>query len=471
MAAPARAAPYSLRRRLTIGMSAGFLGVLCVLSVGLWSYAVNAANRTYDLLLAGSVIAVLERVVPTPEGIAIDFPPSALEIVGLARDDRVFYRIFARDGETLTGEAGLPLPQGVARVETPAFFDAVHGGERARFVLQGKFLTVPGGPQWVYVQLGHTRLARDALQFDLFSKGMAGLVATAALGLFFVRFGINLAMAPLAGIEGEIRRREPSDMTPLAAVPPREVEGLIGAINDFMARLVTSKEHAQSFIADVAHQMRTSLAALQGQLQLAAEQADPQQRQARLARACDQAARTIRLTNQLLSHAMVTHRGIDAPVERAALLPLIRTAVEEVLRDPATAEIDIAVACDGLAGEQAAVVGDAVALREAIRNLLDNAVRHGPRANRIEIGLSPGRVDGRPALRLSVEDAGPGIPAADRDRVLERFCSLDRATGGSGLGLSIVAAVARSHGGRLTLADSPLGGLRVALDLPLEGPQ
>jgi two-component system sensor histidine kinase TctE len=469
-ASEVRTAPYSLRRRLTIGMTAGFLVILAVLSIGLWSYARNAANQTYDLLLAGSAIAILERVSPTPEGLTIDIPSSALEIVGLAKEDRVFYRIFRLGGQTLTGAPDLPLPSGARTADEPRFFDAPYSGETARFILQGKLIIEPTGPDWILLQLGHTRIARDEMQLDLFSKGVAGLVAIAAIGLFFMRLGINRAMAPLSGIEADIRGREPADMTPLDAQPPREVEGLIGAINDFMLRLVASKEHAQSFIADVAHQMRTSLAALQGQLQMAAEQDDPERMRQRLERASEQATRTIRLTNQLLSHAMVTHRGIDGPVERIELMPLIRAAVEEFLRNPQTGGIDIAVLHDELPAGSATLVADPVALREALRNLLDNAARHGPAESRIDIGMAPTHLDGRPAVRISVDDSGSGIPEEEREKVVERFYSLNRAGGGSGIGLSIVSAVARSHGGRLTLGESRLGGLRVELDMPAEGP-
>lgn len=464
-----RLAPYSLRRRLTSGMVAGFLLILTVLSMGLWTYARNAANQTFDLLLTGSAIAILERISPTPEGLIVDIPSSALEIVGLAKQDRVFYRVFRRGGETLTGDPDLPLPQQAEADGEPQFFDAPFSGETVRFVLQGKPVIEPSGPEWIFVQLGQTRIARDALQFDLVSKGVAGLIVIAAIGLFFMRLGINQAMAPLAGIEADIRGREPTDLTPLDALPPREVEGLIGAINDFMARLETSKEHAQSFIADVAHQMRTSLAALQGQLQLAAEQKDHQTMQSRLERASEQATRTIRLTNQLLSHAMVTHRGIDRLVEKIDLFPLIRSSVEEILRNPATSDIDISVQRGEGADGQMQLVADPVALREAIRNILDNAVRHGPAVNRIEIGMCKTKIGDQPAVRISVDDSGPGIPEGERGKVLERFHSLNRAGGGSGLGLSIVGAVAKSHGGVLALMKSPFGGLRIQLDLPVEG--
>lgn len=461
-----RAAPYSLRRRLTSAMGAGFFAIVTVLSLALWTYTRDSANRTYDLLLAGSAIAILERISPTPEGLIVDIPSSALEIVGLAETDRVFYRIFRQNGETLTGEPDLPLPGNHDIPVEPVFFDAAYSGETVRFVLQGKLVIGVSGPEWLLVQLGQTRIARDALQFDLFSKGLAGLVAIALIGLLFMRYSISRAMAPLAGIEADIRQRQPTDMTPLNALPPREVEGLIAAINDFMRRLETSKEHAQSFIADVAHQMRTSLAALQGQLQLATEQNDPQAMKLRLERAYDQSTRTIRMTNQLLSHAMVIHRGVDRPTEVVDMLPLIRSCVEEMLRDPATSDIEITVHRDGLDPSEAKITGDPVALREALRNLLDNAVRHGPPQNHIEIILETACREDRPVLCVSVEDAGPGIPVDQRAAVLERFFSLNRKGGGSGIGLSIVSAVAKSHGGDVTLTESRHGGLHVQMELP-----
>jgi len=466
--APTR--PYSLRRRLMAAMLAGFLAIMAALAVGLWNYARAAADTTFDLLLDGAAIAILENVSVTPSGILVDIPNSALELLGLAANDRVFYSVSTVEGETLTGNADLPAPPGegplaAAAVLERQFFDAPHSGEAVRFVLRRQAVPGISVPLDVSVQVGQTRGARNQLQRDLFIDGMAVLSVLAISGLLFVQFAIHLAMRPLIGIEADIQGRDPANLAPLRALPPREIAGLIVAINGFMRRLDASKENAESFIADVSHQIRTSLSAMRGQLELAAETVDPAMQRARVAKAAEQASRTIRLTNQLLAHAMVIHRADNAPRQAVDMVDIARGLIEESSRSVygrGEPEFEVAVAPGA---ETLVVTGDPVTLREAMRNLIENALRHAGQAPLVRIALSPGQLNGQPALDLRVEDNGPGIAARDRVRARQRFCSFG-SRGGSGLGLSIVDAAVAAHGGTLDLDASPEGGLSARLLLP-----
>lgn len=474
---PAR--PYSLRRRLTVAMLAGFALLLTVMSVGLWSYARSAADTSFDLLLDGAAISILESVSAGPDGPTVDLPNSALEILGLAERDRVFYGVSTEDGRMLTGAEDLPpAPPAGARADR-LFFDAEYSGETVRFVR--RLLEVPGhaGPTRVVVQVGQTREARKLVEQDLVLKGLVGLVAVAALGILFVHAGIHFAMRPLAGIQDDIQGRDPANLAPLRALPPREIAGLIGAINGFMRRLQTNKDNVETFIADVAHQIRTSLSALNGQLELATEARDAAQLRARTAKAADQAARTIRLTNQLLAHAMVIHRADAAPQETVDLLAITRGLIEETMRAPARKEKGPAPDFEVVVNPDArdlVVTGDALSLREALRNLIDNAVKHAGPAPLVRIRLS--RATGETsdtgetgtALVLAVEDNGPGIPEAERLHATERFTRLSGREDGSGLGLAIAKAAALAHAGRLILGVSPEGGLSAGLLLPASLP-
>ena len=448
---------YSLRRRLTIAATATFAALIAALSLMLWRSSADAANRSYDLILSGAAIAVSERIGLTPEGIEVDLPPAAFELLALAADDRVFYRIADESGRTLTGDPRLPLAPR-SRGEELAFFDAEFAGDAVRIVTTWRVLPGPAGPVRVGMSLAQTRLARRVMQQDLFLRGLVPLTALAVAGLVAARLGIDLAMRPLAGLEREIRGRVPTNLTPFGAVPPREVESLIDGLNDFMRRLGTSRDNAQVFIADVAHQMRTALAALAAHLEPRSGNSGEQ-----LAMAREEVGRTVRLTNQLLSHAMVLHRGEAAQRERVDVGRVVRGLIEETVRSGAAGEASFALEAEDPIGP---VEGDAVALREALRNLLDNALKHGPPDNEIIIRLGAADLGGAPALALSVEDRGPGILDAEKARVTERFYAAGP-TGGAGVGLAIVAAVAASHAGRLTLADAPAGGLVATLVLPV----
>ena len=454
----------SLRRRLLSLMFAGFAVLVSVNAALLWIYARDAADRSYDLLLAGAALSILERVSTAADGVSVDVPYSALEMVGLAREDRAFYAV-RLDGAVLTGEPDLPLPEGYRPETAPVFFDAPYSGETVRVVVQSRRLVTANGAVWASVQLAQTRLARNEQRRDLFLSGLLGLGLLSVIGLLFVWFAIRRALAPLAAIQRDLARRGASDLDPIAADPPREIERLLAAMNGFMGRLDGARQRSETFIADVAHQTRTGLSALQGQLALAAGAHGEAELRERLARADAQARKVSRLTDQLLSQAMVTHRADHETMGPVALVPLARDLLTDMMRDTALRSVDVAFTVEGPpdgAGNQGIVTGDPVSIREALRNLIENAVRHGPTDNSVEVIV---RTEGA-HVSLIVEDSGPGVPEAERQLVLERFRSGAKETAGSGLGLSIVQAVARAHRASLELETSARAGLRALMRFP-----
>lgn len=454
---------HSLQWRLLALMATGFLALLLLISLLLWNYSRAAANRTYDLLLAGAALAILERAAPGSEGPTVDIPYSAMDILGLAPRERVAYRVFSSGWGAITGAADLPLPEDLSTSTEPRFFEATYSGEPFRFVVQARPVTLQTGRDWVSVQVGHTLEARRAQQLALFLYGIAGLGVVSLIGLGFVWLAIRRALSPLRQIEADLSAREPTDLSLLDARPPREIRSLFEAINGFIERLRASRNLTETFIADVAHQTRTALSALQGQLALAADARDLTQIRTRMAKADSQARRTIRLTNQLLAHAMVIHRSEKAGLKPVALTPVVRDHLAEMLRDSQMR--GVALTLDAELGEGEDVIqADELSVREALRNLIENAVRHGPVDNEIHIDL---RRDGPGRIALSVSDAGPGIPEHLYEEATARFSSLSRNTAGSGLGLAIVRAVADSHAAELRLERSKAGGLRAVLSFPV----
>ena len=447
-------------------MAVGYVLLLLMISVLLWGYARAAADRTQDLLLTGAALAILERASIGSGGPTVDLPNAAMEILSLNPVDRALYRVHVPGGAEITGAVDLPLPSDTEPSVLPTFFDAAYYGATFRFVRQARQFNAATGREWIAVQVGQTVEARSAQRWSFFLNGMLGLAAVSLVGLGCVWLAIRAALAPLRQIAGDLERRDPSDLTAVAGEPPREVRGLVDAINGFILRLGQNRALTEGFIADVAHQTRTSLSALQGHLSLAAEAEGLERMRGRISRAEVQAGRTVRLTNQLLANAMVMHRSDRASLQPLALRPLVRDALAELLRDSRMRTIALSFDGDGLAPGADMIRGDGPSIREALRNLVDNAARHGPPDNTIVIALTE---DGSDVL-LSVEDAGPGIADADLPRATDRFTSLAEKTRGSGLGLSIVKAVADGHGGRLELGRSPLGGLRATLAFPRLAP-
>jgi two-component system sensor histidine kinase TctE len=458
-----REIPLSLRGRLAGTMAVLFLGGTVALYLAARVYAQTAADHSYDRLLAGSALSIAETLSISGREIQVDLPYAALDMLSAAPDDRVFYRVFGPTERTVTGYPDLPtlrLPgrrRGEAVPEPSQFFDAEYRGELVRFALLGREIAEPDVSGWIWVQVGQTRRAREALAHELVLGALLpmGLLTVLAIGL--VWFGIARALRPLQRVGQDLSRREPADLYPVAAPVPSEIVPLVDAINGFMRRLDANMATLRAFIAEAAHQMRTPLAALRAQAQLAMDE-EPEDLRRSLQAVERNAAKLSRLLNQLLSDATVIHRSDLRRFEACDLLQVVRKAIQEAVPLVGDTEVRFDTSL-----EEAPFSGDALMLREALKNLIDNALRHGgAEGNVIELALA---IEGDGYV-LSVSDRGPGIPVEDRERVFERFARGNSSAPGAGLGLAIVRQVIESHHGRVLLDEREYGGLAVCLHLP-----
>lgn len=453
----------SLRARLAGMLAILFIGGALALYVAAQTYGQTAANHAYDRLLAGSVLSIAETLSIDGHAVDVDIPYAALDMLSAAPDDRVFYRVFGPGNLTVTGYRDLPLLEeswlgdGAAGVDTPQFFDALYRGELVRFALLGREIAQSDIAGWIWVQVGQTRRARDALAQDLVLRSLASIVLMTILALSLVWFGVARALRPLQRVGQDLARRQPEELQPLSEPVPAEIVPLIDAINGFMRRLGTNIDALRAFIAEAAHQMRTPLAALRVQAQVGADD-DPQELRRSLDAVERNAEKLSRLLNQLLSDATVIHRSDVRRFEPFDLLHVVRHAIKDVV--PLSRETGIHLQTEL---ERAPYMGDGLMLGEALKNLIDNALQHGSDGHGtilIELGSDGAGYD------LVVSDRGLGIAAADRERVFERFARGESAAPGAGLGLAIVRRAVESHGGAVTLSDREGGGLCVRLRLP-----
>jgi len=268
----------------------------------------------------------------------------------------------------------------------------------------------------------------------------------------------------LRRIEQELLSRSPSDLSPVSAPVPVEMTAMVHALDRFMGRLSLNIATLRAFIAEAAHQIRTPLAILRAQAQNALDEDDVERQRRAVVVVEDQATRLTRLVNQLLSDAAVIHRADLRRFDEVLLADVVRQALRDSL-PRADADLRVRFDCEA---EDAQIQGDAMMLREAIKNLVDNALRYGcgeAPANEPDLAL---RLYAHgSAYRIEVADRGPGIAQAERATVFERFSRGSTAKpGGAGLGLAIVRRVAESHGGTVSLHDREGGGLRIRIELP-----
>ena len=286
------------------------------------------------------------------------------------------------------------------------------------------------------------------------------LLLLPALGLL-VWLTVGRGLRPLEAVAAEVEARTPSALSPVADRNlPREVRPLVEALNDLLRRLGSALEAQRRFVADAAHELRTPLTALNLQVQLAERAAAGEERTAALAAVKAGIARATRVVEQLLTLARQEPEAVARPAMDTDLADLARQVIAELMPLAESRAIDLGMG----RAEPARVMGDREGLRALLANLVDNAVRYTQERGRVDV--STFTADGEAVIEVT--DNGSGIPADERERVFDRFYRRAGSGGaGSGLGLSIVKAIAARHGGRVELAEAPGGrGLSARVTLP-----
>ncbi|HRO12799.1 MAG TPA: sensor histidine kinase N-terminal domain-containing protein [Amaricoccus sp.] len=442
----------SLTLRLALSVALVILGGGTLVALAAFAYGRQAAQQAYDRLLIGAADQIAGSVSIRGGAVSVDIPASAFQLLSLAPDDRVLYAVFDPAGRLVTGYPGVAIP--AAR-----FANADFAGEPVRLTRVGRPFSERDFAGEVDVVVGQTTRARDALAREITRSALlvVGLLGLLMAGL--AAFAIRSALAPLRRVEAGLAVRDSRDLTPLDVAVPREIGQLVATINRFMARQARQFDIMRNLIADASHQLRTPVAAMRAQAELAAEEPDPERQRAVIARIHDRAVGLSRLTDQLLNHALIIHRADAAPHETLDLRTIAIGIVEEI--DAPELYLD-------LPEDPVACRGDALSLREAGKNLVNNALRHGAPPVTIEV-RGEVRGDGGRAV-LAVRDRGPGMPEALWQGAAARFDRTGAVTPQSAsIGLSIVAAVAAAHHGELRFARTPSGAFEAALLLPAGG--
>jgi two-component system sensor histidine kinase TctE len=270
---------------------------------------------------------------------------------------------------------------------------------------------------------------------------------------------VKRGLGPLESLSEEIKERSPRDLHPIdLAAAPEETRALLAALNGLLEQVAEASRNQQRFLANAAHQLRTPLAGLQAHTELALAQPLPKEVRAQLEQVHQATIRTARLANQLLALARA-EPGARGDPSQVSLKGVVESEADSWVHQALARDIDL-----GFELESASVQGDAFLLREALANLVHNAIEYSPRGGHVTVRT--GARNGH--AFVEVEDDGPGIPAGERGRVLERFYRLPGTTGtGSGLGLAIVREIALGHGAGIELGEGAgAKGCRVAITFP-----
>ncbi|QCS61781.1 sensor histidine kinase [Achromobacter denitrificans] len=455
----------SVRRRLLATLLALFAAALAALYLLVRGYAHQTADTTYDQLLRASVLSIADSLQLVQGEWRMDMPYASLALLEQAPRDRVFYRVVATGGELVSGYADLPSPPArgdAGPADTPRLYDARYQDEPVRVAWMERKIAGPRDAETAVIQVAQTREARNALAAGILWQGTLALIGFAAAALALAYWGLQRSLSPIQRIERELAARNASDLHPIAAPVPEELDTLVHALDGFMARLSENLDTLRLFIAEAAHQLRTPLAALHAQMEVALDEEDPAEQRRSLLAVLRNAEKLSRLVNQLLSDASVIHRSNVRQFQPVDLAELLSQALYDTVPQ-ADPQPDVRLSLPAAANPPR-VMGDSLMLREAFKNLIDNALRHGATEDgHIDVRLEADGAD----WRVIVSDQGPGIAPALANTAFERFArGPNPRSPGAGLGLSIIKRVVDIHQGRLVLSNRVGGGLEAAITLP-----
>ncbi|MDI3380373.1 ATP-binding protein [Xenophilus aerolatus] len=440
--APASRRAGSLRARLLWFLLAAIVLAGAVQALVTYRTVLREADEIFDYHMQQMAMSLRSGL-----------PPSAA-VSGLRGGEQNFefvVQVWTADGERIFESAEeAALPQRAVL----GFSDVNARGTTYRvFSLQARGLVI---------QVAQDMAARRQMAGTLALRTVGPVVLMAPMLMLVVWWVVSGSLAPVARVRRQVATRQADDLSPVSEDGlPEEVRPLVHELNLLFDRVRHAFEAQKHFVADAAHELRSPLAALKLQVQGLRRAQDDGARDVAVQRLWAGIDRATRLVEQLLALArQEASAAAGAPGESVDLVQVARLAIGDVVPAAQARRIDV-----GLGRADAAIVqGHPEALRMMVRNLADNAIKYTPEGGRVDVEIAA-----TPAgIEVHVEDSGPGLPEAERERVLDRFYrSGEPQAPGSGLGLAIVRSVAQLHGATVRLeASSRLGGLRAVVLFP-----
>ena len=449
-------AGLSLRRQLLLWLLLPQLVLWAVGGLLAYRFALSNVEKGIDQSLAQSVRALARQVKPIGSGLLIDFPKAAQDVLEQDPTDRLSYMVSSPPGKFVLGNQSLPQPRvSQTLIGTPVFYRGTLDGKPLRIASLDLRYGDADSPQTMRVQVGKSLTVQERVARELVADMLAPLLVLGVVLSVLVYAGVRRGLAPLTRLTTQLASRAVDARQPIGeAQAPSEVHALVQAINSLLQEVEQQVHQEKRFLDDAAHQLRTPLAGLISQVELAQQEASDPALAERLVKVHTGAQRSAHLVHQLLTLARTENHVRRMPVDLAALA---REVAREWTPRALSSGMDL-----GYEGEQSLMIkGDELQLREALNNLINNALRYTPSGSAITLRVE--RTE--PGASLSVEDNGPGLTREEIAQAFQRFWRGNQQPGGCGLGLAIVKEITRRHGGEAVVEAVRPHGLRVTLKL------
>lgn len=430
--------------------------------------AQSIANRPFDRelgdlaqVLARQAAAQTDSPARNPTDMRAVLESTAISLLRADDSDTLYVQVLGHRGELVAGESRLTVPEDDGPHERRVRFrDDVIGDEPVRVAWLWLAAAGRGDDSDALVQVAETLDKRSQLATEIIKGVILPQFVILPLAVLLVWYALTRGIRPLAQLQQRIRRRDSGDLSPIPEGDvPDEVAPLVRAINDLLERLGRSMAAQRHFLADAAHQLKTPLAGLRTQAELAAREidsgrGDPASMRHSLRQIAVSSQRAAHMVNQLLAMARAEDTGQVLRRQPLNLAAVTRAVVRDFV--PRAMERGIDLGYEGPDGSESSaatqVLGEPVLLGELVRNLVDNALQYTPAGGTVTARVTPDALGG---VVLQVEDTGPGIAPAERELVFQAFYrALGTQVDGSGLGLAIVMEVVLRHDAQITVSDA-----------------
>lgn len=453
----------TLRSRLLFWISGPLIALWMISTLIDHDVATGFVNLNYDRALLDTALDLGRNVRESGNQLYLDLPQPVIEMLISGEQGRFYYRANGPGGEYITGDPDLPDPPPEAQEDRVTYYDALFRNEPIRAVALRVPVRPGSGKGAILIQVAERSVLRADFARQIILRMMLPQAILVLLAALAVWFGVGIGLRALTSMRREIENRSHVDLSPINETgAPAEVQPLLRAMNDLLSRLSAALAAQQRFIADAAHQLRTPVAALKMQAELATRQVRDGEVAITLQHLHTAADHAARLVGQLLTLARAepgSHRSVMR--QPVALMALARDITREWVPRALTRSIDLGF---DDASAAATISADPFLIHEMLNNLIDNAIQYTPAGGRVTVRI---RLQEDRAT-LEVEDDGPGIPAEEQEKVFERFYRMPGgAPEGCGLGLAIVREIAQGHQATVAIQVGAGGrGTRMTVTFP-----
>ena len=452
----------SLRNQMFSWLLVLLLPLIFISAIAGYYLASQYTNLAYDKSLYRTALALADQVSLEALGAQVNLPQVAKDLLEFDEEDDRYFRILGPHGDLIPSHNDLPLPKTYPKADQTQYYYAILNGEKLRAVIYA----LPISPETaditsqnsVYVLVGESLTKRAEMANEiLFSMLIPQIIIIVLVsGLLF--FGIKRGLHPLDKLKTDLSKRNLSDLSPIDnSKAPTELRPLLNAFNDLLVRVSGGINKEQRFIADAAHQLKTPLAGLKTQAELALREKNPDKIAHALGQINQASGNLSHMINQLLVLSKAEPDSATyltfAPVD---LCQLAQAATGDWVAAALQKNIDLGYESTGLlASNKTAIVnGNTLLLRELMNNLIDNAIRYTSARGRITVGI---RQENKTTI-FYVQDNGIGLASENQALIFERFYRvLGTQQEGCGLGLTIVQEIAERHGATVSVTSEGEG--------------